>query len=38
VADDQRVVAIHAPIDDVGLVMIDRTATLITEALVSQCH
>ena len=38
VADDQRVVPIHAPTDDVGLVMIDRNATLITEALVSQCH
>ena len=38
VADDPRVVLIHAPTDDVGLVMIDRNATLITEALVSQCH
>jgi len=38
VAADQRVVPIHAPTDDVGLVMIDRNATLITEALVSQCH
>lgn len=38
VADDQQVVPIHGPTDDVGLVMIDRNATLITEALVSQCH
>ena len=35
-SDDQRVAPIHAPTDDVGLVMIDRNATLITEALVSQ--
>ena len=38
VADDQRVVPIHAPTDDVGLVMIDRNTTLITQASVSQCH
>ena len=37
-ADDQWVVPIQAPTDDVGPVMIDRNATLITEALVSQCH
>src|SRR5207244_397376 len=46
VSDGQRVAPIHerndAPIhernDDVGPVMIDRNATLITEPLVSQCH
>lgn len=37
-SDDQRVAPIHQPHADVGLVMIDRNATLITEALVSQCH
>jgi putative transposase len=37
-SDDPQVAPIQAPTDDVGLVMIDRNATLITEALVSQCH
>jgi putative transposase len=37
-SDDQRVTPIHEPNDDGELVMIDRNATLITEALVSQCH
>lgn len=38
VSDDQRVAPIHERNDDVGPVMIDRNATLITEPLVSQCH
>ena len=37
-SDDPRVAPIHAPTDDVELVLIDHHATLITEALVSQCH
>ena len=37
-SDDQHVAPIHEPTDDVGLVTIDRNASLITEALVSQCH
>jgi putative transposase len=37
-ADDHRVAPIHARNDDVELATIDRNATLITEALVSQCH
>ena len=37
-SDDQRVAPIHEQNDDGRLVMIDRNATLITEALVSQCH
>ena len=36
--DDQRVARIHDQDDDVGVVMIDRNATLITGPLVSQCH
>ena len=35
---DQRVTRIQDHDDDVGLVMIDRNATLITGPLVSQCH
>jgi len=35
---DQRVARIQDEDDDVGLVMIDRNATLITGPLVSQCH
>ena len=38
VSDDQRVIPIRARHDDVGLATIDRNATLITEALVSQCR
>ncbi len=38
VSDDQQVASIHQPNADVGVVMIARNATLITEALVSQCH
>ncbi len=37
-SDDQRVTPIHEPNDDGEFVRIDRNATLITEALVSQCH
>ena len=37
-SDDPRVDPIQAPADDLGLVTIDRNATLITDALVSQCH
>ena len=37
-SDDQRVAPTHEPDDDVGLVMIDQNATLITGPLVSQCH
>ena len=37
-SDDQRVARIQDEDDDVGLEMIDRNATLITEPLVSQCH
>jgi len=37
-SDDQRVARIQGADDDVGLVTIDRNATLITGPLVSQCH
>jgi hypothetical protein len=37
-SDDQGVARIQDEDDDVGLVMIDRNATLITGPLVSQCH
>lgn len=37
-SDDQRVARTQDQDDDLGLVMIDRIATLITEPLVSQCH
>jgi len=37
-SDDQRVARIPDEDHDVGLKMIDRNATLITEPLVSQCH
>jgi putative transposase len=37
-SDDQRVAPLHERNDDVGLVMINHNATLIAEALVSQCH
>ena len=37
-SDDQRVTRIQDEDDDVGLVMIDRNATLITGPSVSQCH
>ena len=37
-SNDQRVARIQGQDEDVGLVMIDRNATLIPEALVSQCH
>lgn len=37
-SDDQWVPPIQEPHDDVGPVMIDPNATLITEPLVSQCH
>lgn len=35
---DQEVAPIQETDDDVGVVMIDRNTTLITERLVSQCH
>ena len=37
-SDDPRADPIQAPADDLGLVMMEGNATLITEALVSQCH
>jgi hypothetical protein len=37
-SDNQRVAQIQDEDDDVGLVLIDRNATLITRPLVSQSH
>ena len=37
-SDDPQLAPIQEPDDDVGLVIIDQNATLITEPLVSQCH
>ena len=37
-SDDQQVARIQDQDADVGLVMIDQNATLITEPLVSRCH